>query len=53
MTHTAKSGVDESAEVHLPQRNKEARVDRQQQEKIQLARADEFREVGAVVRKNA
>src|ERR1017187_10315349 len=45
------SSVDESAKIHLPQRYDEARVDRQQQEEIQFARAHELGEVRAVDQK--
>ena len=43
-----RTGVDEAAEVHLPEGNDKARVDRQQQEKIEFSGADEFGKIGAI-----
>ena len=41
-------GVDEPAQVHLPQRDDETGVDGQQQQKIHLARADQLGQIRAV-----
>src|SRR5258707_13145845 len=43
-----RAGIDETAEIDLPERDDEARVDRQQQHEIEFAGADVFGDLGAV-----
>src|SRR5436853_1901375 len=41
-------GIDETAEVHLPERDYKPGIDRQQQEKIEFASANQLGEVRAI-----
>ncbi len=43
-----KAGINKGAEVHLPEGNDEAGVDREQEQKVQFAGANEFGKIGAV-----
>jgi len=42
MTDERRPRIDQPAQIHLSQRDDEARVDRQQQHEIEFADADEF-----------
>ena len=47
----AGAGIDKPAQVHLPQRNKKSRIDRQQEHEIEPAGADQVRKLRAIGQK--